>query len=209
MNNKSFAVGGAVAAAIAASLCCIGPVLFALLGLGAFGAASLFEAGRPYLLTVASLLLALGFYWAYFRKQPSCAPGESCVAKPNPVGRAGAWIALVTVMALALAPYYIGHVASTVSRRSGGVTSTPATPQVVPAESQAVQNATETVTITVEGMSCTTCEVPVRDSLAQTPGVSGAEVSYERGEARVKYDPNKTTVEQIKRAIDSTGYKAR
>ena len=42
--------GGAVAAAFGAGLCCIGPVLFALFGLGAFGAASVFESLRPYLL---------------------------------------------------------------------------------------------------------------------------------------------------------------
>ncbi len=63
MEEKRLVIGGAVITAIAASLCCVGPVLFAVLGLGAFGAASLFEVARPYLLTGAVLLLAGGFYW--------------------------------------------------------------------------------------------------------------------------------------------------
>ena len=210
MNEKRLAVGGAVAAAIAASLCCVGPVLFALLGLGAFGAASLFEAARPYLLAAAVLLLTFGFYWVYFRKQPACAPGESCATKPvNRVGRVGLWIALVVVIAFALAPYYIGHVASALSRRPAPAATTPTTNQDVPVTSHATQNSVEKVTVKIDGMSCTACEVPVRDALARTPGVRVADVSYQRGDARVEYDPQKANVEQIKRAINSTGYKAK
>lgn len=210
MDEKRFAVGGAVAAAMAASLCCVGPVLFALLGLGAFGAASLFEAARPYLLAAAVLLLAFGFYWTYFRRQRACAPGESCAAKPvNRIGRAGLWIGSVAVLALALAPYYIGQVASSLSRRTAPATSTPTTTQDVPTTSQTTQSSVlQTVTVKVEGMSCTACEVSVRDALAQTPGVRTADVSYQHGDARVEYDPNKTNIEQIKLAINSTGYKA-
>ena len=104
MKEKGMAVGGAVMAAIAASLCCVGPVLFALFGLGAFGAASVFAAARPYLLGGAGLLLAVGFYWTYFRRQTACAPGEACATKPvNRIGRAGLWIASVAVLAFALA----------------------------------------------------------------------------------------------------------
>lgn len=210
MKEEKLAVGGAVVAAITASLCCVGPVLFAVFGLGAFGAASLFEAARPYLLAGAVLLLAFGFYWAYFRKQLACAPGESCATKPvKRVGRAGLWIASVAVLAFALAPYYIGHVASALSRRPASVTATPTTNQNVPGPSQATQNSVETVTVKIEGMSCTACEVPVRDALEQTPGVRAAEVSYKRGDAHVEYDPKKTGVDEIRRAIDSTGYKAK
>ncbi len=210
MSEKRLAVGGAIAAAIAASLCCVGPVLFAVLGLGAFGAASFFAAARPYLLAGAVLLLAVGFYWTYFRRQAACAPGEACATKPvNRIGRVGLWIASVAVIAFALAPYYIGHVASALSRRPASLTTTPTTNQNVPAASQDTQNSVETVTVKVEGMSCTACEVPIRDALARTPGVRAADVSYQRGDARVKFDPKQTSQDQIKRAIDSTGYKAK
>src|SRR5574341_1083553 len=151
MNEKRLAVGGAVAAAIAASLCCVRPVLFALFGLGAFGAAAFFESARPYLLAAAVLLLAFGFHWVYFRKQPACAPGELCATKPvNRVGRAGLWIASVAVLALALAPYYIGHVASALSRRPAPVATAPTTNQDVPTTSQATQNPVDTVTVKIE-----------------------------------------------------------
>jgi hypothetical protein len=53
----------------AASLCCILPLVFSVLGVGAFGAAAAFETARPFLLSAATLLLAFGFYSAYFRRE--------------------------------------------------------------------------------------------------------------------------------------------
>jgi mercuric ion transport protein len=109
MKEKSLTIGGALIAVIAASLCCVGPVLFALLGHGAFGAASLFEAARPYLPGGALLLLSVGFYWTYFRREPACRPGEACAKRPvNRLGQAGLWITSVAVLAFALAPYTSG-----------------------------------------------------------------------------------------------------
>lgn len=207
MKEKSLAVGGAVIAAIAASLCCIGPVLFAVLGLGAFGAASVFEAARPYLLSGAVLLLAIGFYWTYFRRGTACAPGEACATKPvSRIGRLGLWIASVAVLAFALAPYYIGHIASALSRRQPPA----ATWAAIPSDRSATsQSNLETVVLAVDGMDCAACEIPIRDALAHTAGVRSTDVSYKRGDAHVEYDPKKTSVDDIRRAIDSTGYKAK
>ena len=44
------------------------------------------------------------------------------------------------------------------------------------------------------------------DKLLVTPGVRSAEVSYDRGEATVEYDPNATTLDKLRKAIDETGY---
>lgn len=183
MKEKRLAVGGAAIAAIAASLCCVGPVVFAVLGLGAFGAASLFEAARPYLLSGAGLLLAVGFYWTSFRRGTACAPGEACATKPaSRIGRAGLWIASIAVLAFALAPYYIGHLASALPRRQPLATAPSALPSDQNASSQANL---ETVVLTVDGMSCSACEIPIKDALARTPGVSTADLSYKRGDARI------------------------
>ena len=74
---------------------------------------------------------------------------------------------------------------------------------------QATQNSLSSVTVKIEGMSCTGCEPPIKSALERTPGVRSADVSYERGDARVKYDPNATDLTKIKQAIDSTGFKAK
>jgi copper chaperone CopZ len=106
----------------------------------------------------------------------------------------------------------VGRLASAIERRQQEARTTPATSQTpeTPNQSAGSQLAVfETVTVKVEGMTCTACEVPIRDALSRTQGVVSADVSHQRGDARVRYDPSKTTVDQIRRAINSTGYKAK
>ena len=75
---------GAVAAAIGASLCCIGPLLFVTLGVGA-GLASTFEPLRPLFTGLTALGLGIGFYMVYGRKPAAepCGPGETCAIRRN------------------------------------------------------------------------------------------------------------------------------
>jgi len=60
MKDKAF-IGASLIAGIAASLCCILPIVFALAGAGIVGASAFFAAWRPYLLGVTFLLLGFGF----------------------------------------------------------------------------------------------------------------------------------------------------
>lgn len=65
VGTRSFAASvAAIGAALLASLCCIGPVLFVTLGVGA-GIASQFEPLRPVFTILTLGLLALGFYAVY------------------------------------------------------------------------------------------------------------------------------------------------
>jgi len=67
---------------------------------------------------------------------------------------------------------------------------------------------TERALIAIEGMSCTSCASGIKAILKRTPGVISAEVSYERREAIVDYDADKTSREKIVEAITKLGYKA-
>jgi copper chaperone CopZ len=67
---------------------------------------------------------------------------------------------------------------------------------------------TERVLIAVEGMSCTSCASGIKAMLKRTPGVISAEVSFEKREADVEYDSEKTTREKIVEVITKLGYKA-
>ena len=71
----------------------------------------------------------------------------------------------------------------------------------------AVKN--ERVLIAVDGMQCTSCAKGIKAMLKRTSGVVSAEVSYERSEADVEYDPSRTSSEKIVQAISNMGYKAR
>lgn len=44
--------------------------------------------------------------------------------------------------------------------------------------------------------------------MKKTEGVEEASVSYEKGEAWVKYDDKKVTVAKLREVINSTGFKA-
>jgi len=213
MREEKILTGGAVVAAIAASLCCIGPLLFAVLGLGAFGAASVFEAGRPYLLAFAVLALAFGFYRSYFSKE-SCAPGDACATKPvNRFNRTFLWLASVAVLAFALSPYYAGTLATSLNgqNKQNAVTEKsviPAAQHQAPAAAPPVATEAYT-TLKIKGMTCASCGTTIQFVLEKMPGVNSAAASFDRQEVVVNYDPAKVTPEQLAQAVnENTDYKA-
>ena len=111
-------VAGAVVAAFASSLCCLGPLVFAALGIGGAGLIAKLTPYRAPLAAVTLVLLASGFYFTYRRPRlarvavaddPACAcelPGA------NRLGPVMLWVATAIVVGLlgfpSLAPHLIG-----------------------------------------------------------------------------------------------------
>ncbi len=104
-------IGGAVVAAFASSLCCVGPLLFAALGLGGAGLLVKLEAYRPYLAVLTLLLLGAGFYSTYRtpRLAPVTAAGRpACdceLPRVNRFGRVMLWLATILVAGFLAFPY--------------------------------------------------------------------------------------------------------
>src|SRR5438105_7308668 len=69
-------------------------------------------------------------------------------------------------------------------------------------------NGLNRIVFSVEGLSCVTCEIPVRHALRRIDGVKSAHVSAPTKTATVDYEPGKTNPEQLVAAINSTGYRA-
>jgi copper chaperone CopZ len=67
--------------------------------------------------------------------------------------------------------------------------------------------ATRTLTLRVKGMTCEGCAMSIEKALKEADGVVDARVSYERGEARIKFDDQKITVVRLREIIKSLGYK--
>jgi copper chaperone CopZ len=67
--------------------------------------------------------------------------------------------------------------------------------------------ATRTLTLRVKGMTCEGCAMSIEKALKEADGVVDARVSYERGEARIKFDDQKITVARLREIIKSLGYK--
>lgn len=66
---------GSLASAILASLCCLGPVVLAILGAGSAGFFSIFEGARPYLIGVTAVFLGLAFFLTYRKRKVKCEDG--------------------------------------------------------------------------------------------------------------------------------------
>lgn len=180
--------------AVAASVCCITPVLALLAGIS--GIASTFswiEPFRPYLIGLT--ILVLGFAW-YQKLKPKSQHEIDCACeddeKPSFL-QSKTFLLIVTLFAsLMLAfPYY------------SGIFYTQPTKEIVYVQQDNIVKKT----FTVEGMTCTGCENHVKSEVNKLDGILSVKASYKEGITIVKYDRTKVSEEQIINAINSTGYK--
>ncbi len=65
---------------------------------------------------------------------------------------------------------------------------------------------TQTVTLSVPGMTCAACPITVKRALTKVDGVTKTEVSFERREAVVTFDEAKTNVQTLTEATKNAGY---
>jgi len=193
-------IGAGMLAAIAASLCCITPVLAVLGGLG--GIASTFswlDPLRPYLIGFTAIVLGYAFYNAYKPKKEgdlecACEDDESPAKKNFINSKKFLWIVTgVSILMFAFPSY--SHIFFPDTNNT----------IVVVNESNIIE-----VKLFIDGMTCTGCEESVDYTLRKQEGVLSAVSSYESGIAYVKYDKSKVKPEQLAQAIeDEVGYKVK
>jgi copper chaperone CopZ len=176
-----------ILSAVLGSICCVGPLLLVALGLGTAAA----MIGRYHWLFVTAAIGVLAWAWIkYFREKTRCACEHQAMS-----GRSLNLPTLLIASAIVL-----GFAALNIS--SHLLAEMPPAPKALDAAS--LQRAV----IPVEGMSCATCEIPVRHALKRIDGVKSAHVSVATKTATVDYEPAKTNPEQLVAAINSTGYRA-
>jgi mercuric ion binding protein len=66
--------------------------------------------------------------------------------------------------------------------------------------------ATQTVTLSVPGMTCVTCPITVKKALSKVDGVSKIDVQFAKREATVTFDDTKTSVQKLTKATEDAGY---
>lgn len=95
-----------VLASIGASICCVGPLLLLMLGIGGawIGNLTAFEPYRPYFIGITLIFVGLAFRKLYLVPQV-CAPDAAC-ANPQVLKRQQLifWIVTVLMLALLLVP---------------------------------------------------------------------------------------------------------
>lgn len=65
------------------------------------------------------------------------------------------------------------------------------------------------VLIQIEGMHCHRCESTIQRVLGKFPGVREVEVDFPSGQASVLHERGSVTADQLMKAIDAAGYRAR
>lgn len=190
---KKLTLGGAVLAAIAASSCCIGPLLLAALGIGGAGAFAALGSYRPYILGVTVALLGAGFYFTY--RKPKAVEGDACgCASPRPtanrLGRIGLWIATALVVVFAAAPPLL---AAAAHRAPVPVASGVHVEQAV---------------LAVQGLDCEACAGPIREALTHVGGFHDLKLDLKAQTVTVTYEPAAGRLRAYVDAINDLGYEA-
>ena len=192
--SKAF-TGVGIFAAIAASLCCITPILALVAGAsGAASSLSWLAPARPYLIGLAIAALGFAWYKSLTNKQSvACGPDGTCVVEKKSFIASRTFLIIITISAIVLMafPYY------------AYIFYPKQQPQnVVVVESNSIESAS----FNIKGMSCKACETEVNNELHKVAGVIDAQTFYDKGTSIVKYDKSKATADQLKIAIAQTGY---
>jgi len=189
-NRKSWIAG--VIAAVAASLCCITPVL-AFLG-GASGLASTFSWIEPYRPYLIGLTIAF-FVFAWFQKlKPQKKVDCGCETdNKRSFWQSKTFLAIVTVTAILFIafPYY-----------AKVFYPKPRKVKIIVVDKTNIQQAV----FKIKGMTCKSCAEHVNNEISKVNGVIEFQTSYEKASSTVKYNKNKTSVDSIATVINSTGY---
>jgi len=105
---SGLAATGGVLGAVAASSCCIVPLVLFSLGIGGAWIGNL-TALAPYqwiFILITLGFLGAGFYLVYRRPNAACAEGETCARPlPNRLVKTALWFATVLVVAALAFPY--------------------------------------------------------------------------------------------------------
>jgi mercuric ion transport protein len=192
MKTENKLVGVGLLTAISASLCCVTPVLAFLAGTSGLASSfSWLEPFRPY--CIGLTILVLSFAW-YQKLKPQKQIDCNCETnlKTNFM-QTKTFLGIMTAFAVIMLafPAYSGVFFPTTEK------------QIIVLDKSNI----ETVEFKISGMTCTGCEHHVKTEINKLKGIVETKVSYEKGNAIVKFDNTKTKYVDIKKAINSTGYK--
>jgi len=192
MIDKKILTG--VFAAVGASLCCITPVLAVLAGsIGMASSFSWMEPFRPYLIGLTVFVIAYA-WWDKLKPQKQ---GIECACDPDEEGNVSFWhtklfLVLITLFSAIMLsfPYW-------------GDTFIMSNKQAISVEKRNLQ----TIEIAIEGMTCKACEATIEKVVLETGAVGSVKASSQNKNALIHFDNTKTNIDEIAKAIATTGYK--
>lgn len=129
MRNK-YVLSTALISSLVASACCVGPVLLAIIGVGAAGSLTFLSGFRLYFIGLTVLLLGIAFYLNYRKREVRCEDGTCKVVTGERWSKISVWIAALAAAAIIAFPYLDGSSSATAASTkdpAAQVTHSPAT----------------------------------------------------------------------------------
>ena len=193
-SSGSFTSAG-VLSAIAASLCCITPVVALLAGSSSIAANfSWIEPARPYLIGLSIAVLA--FAW-YLKLKPANTNDMDCnceTTKKASFLQSKTFLGIVTVFAILMMAFPLYAKMLTPKPKAHEIT-------------LAVVDNKQEAKFTIQGMTCSGCELEINNELSKVKGVITYKTSYATKSSLVTFDKSMVDVKEIEAAINKTGYK--
>ena len=179
-----------VLSSASASLCCIVPFLGIVGGSGSImSSVSWLEPFRPFF--IGGTFLLLGFAW-YKSLKTSKEDNCGCEVKQS-FFQSRKFLGAITVLSLLLIsfPTYSKYIS----------------PETNSIAMDVDQEKNKKITLSVNGMTCASCEHHIESEVIKLSGVSSVKASYADKSTVVAYNPDKVDEAKIIAAINETGYK--
>jgi len=193
MKNKISPAIVAIASALFGSICCVGPILAGVAGVGAGAFFTRFSNYRVLFLTFSVFALGYGFYSIYFKKHKvECEDGKCVVKVPGRFSKIALWFALVFAVLAFSFPYL----------NPAGINGSVAANSGNPGN---VKN--REAILRISSLDCEACFIPVKIALEKRGGVLKIIPDFKRRELYVEFDSAKVKLSDIVNLIDEVGFK--
>ncbi len=178
---------GSLVLAIMAHICCIAPIFLGVLGVGGGSLFSKFANLRTYLMGMTGFFLGLAFYLTYKKRKVRCEDGTSKTRRVPKWNKISLWIATILVVFFLAFPHLVGSL----NISSGN---------------DPMKGEISEVTITVKGMTGTSCEFNIENAVKKLDGIIIVKADYKKGEVDIKFEKDKVNINDITEAINKSGY---
>lgn len=188
--QKSWISG--VLAALAASLCCIAPLLAVFGGIGSAATyVNLIEPYRPYIIGLTILIFAVAWYQQLaivFRNKKDC-----CIPAKRSFWQSKKFLLIVTLVSGALIafPYYSSLFYNAPQKTSANIN---------------IRSTYKYARFNIKGMGCADCTKHIDGTLMRLNGVTASSTSFEKAQTLVRFDPVKINADSINHKIKEIGY---
>ena len=191
MKSENKLIGASLLTAIAASLCCITPVLAFIAGTSGLASTfSLLEPFRPYFISFTVLVLGLAWYQKLKPKdQIDCNCETEEKLKFN---QTKTYLGIITIFAIIMLAFpYFGNVFYPKVEK-----------KIIMVDKSNIQK----VEFSISGMTCNSCVEHINHEVNKLTGIINSNSSFENRTVIVEFDNSKASITEIEKAINSIGY---